>query len=83
MNTAALNGEKILLVRDILANNNVALLNEIKSLKIKYGIWLFAVRVADGHRIRPCKALWHTQSAKPFPSPGFPCLLRPVRFPIR
>lgn len=30
MNTAALNGEKVLLARDILAINNVALLNEVK-----------------------------------------------------
>lgn len=30
MNTAALNGEKVLLARDILAINNAALLNEVK-----------------------------------------------------
>ena len=30
MNTVALNGEKILLARDILAINNIALLNEVK-----------------------------------------------------
>lgn len=30
MNSVALNGEKILLARDILAINNIALLNEVK-----------------------------------------------------
>ncbi len=46
MNTAALNGEKVLLARDILAINDVALLNEVK--RRLAGLFDFSIAPAVG-----------------------------------
>lgn len=50
MNAVALNGEKVLLARDILAINNIALLNEVK--RRLAGLFDFSgTPVADAHEV--------------------------------